>query len=115
MVNTGKLKLHEELKSSVFPRPHRDAQNSWPWTKRIKALYKALDAKTIGELEYACLANRLVELQGFGQKTQGKILQGIQLIKKYQGQYLYEEVIEPAEEILRKILSAIFLCDFNWF
>jgi DNA polymerase (family 10) len=73
--------------------------------KKIKMLYEALDIKTIGELEYACLENRLIELQGFGQKSQGKILQGIQLIKKYQGRYLYGEVIEPVEEILRKILS----------
>jgi DNA polymerase (family 10) len=73
--------------------------------KKIKALHDALDIKTIGELEYACLENRLVELQGFGQKTQEKILQGIQQIKKYQGRYLYGEVIEIAEEILKKILS----------
>jgi DNA polymerase (family 10) len=61
--------------------------------------------KTVGELEYACLENRLVGLQGFGLKTQEKILQGIQQVKKYQGQYLYGDVIAPAEKILRTILS----------
>jgi DNA polymerase (family 10) len=105
LVNTGKLKLHEELKSSV-PLGHLEMLKiPGLGPKKIKALYEALDIKTIGELEYACLENRLVELQGFGQKTQEKILQGIQLIKKYQGRYLYGEVIEPGEEILRKILS----------
>src|SRR4030067_237762 len=73
--------------------------------KKIKTLYDALDIKTVGELEYACLENRLVELQGFGQKTQEKILQGIQQIKKYQGRYLYGEVIESAEALLKKLLS----------
>jgi DNA polymerase (family 10) len=105
LVNTGKLKLHEELKSSVPPGHLEMLKIPGLGPKKIKALYEALDVKTIGELEYACLENRLVELQGFGQKTQGKILQGIQLIKKYQGRYLYGEVIEPAEEIVRKILS----------
>ncbi len=105
LVNTGKLKLHEELKSSVPPGHLEMLKIPGLGPKKIKALYEALDIKTIGELEYACLENRLVELQGFGQKTQEKILQGIQLIKKYQGRYLYGEVIEPAEEILRKILS----------
>jgi len=56
-------------------------------------------------LEYACLENRLVDLQGFGQKSQERIHQGIQQIKRYQGQYLYGEVIEPAQKILKKILS----------
>jgi DNA polymerase (family 10) len=105
LVNTGELKLHEELKSSVPPGHLEMLKIPGLGPKKIKALYEALDIKTIGELEYACLENRLIELQGFGQKSQGKILQGIQLIKKYQGRYLYGEVIEPVEEILRKILS----------
>jgi len=56
-------------------------------------------------LEYACLENRLGGLQGIGQKTQGKILQGIQQVKKYQGRYLYGDVIATAEELLDRILS----------
>jgi DNA polymerase (family 10) len=73
--------------------------------KKIKALYDVLNIETVGELEYACLENRLVDLQGFGKKSQEKILQGIQQVKKYQGQYLYGEVIESAQDILKKVLS----------
>ena len=105
LVNTGRLKLHEELKSSVPPGHLEMLKIPGLGPKKIKALYDALDINTIGELEYACLENRLVELQRFGQKTQEKILQGIQQIKKYQGRYLYGEVIETAEKILEKVLS----------
>jgi DNA polymerase (family 10) len=105
LVNTGRLQLHEELKSSVPPGHLEMLKIPGLGPKKIKALYDAFDIKTIGELEYACLENRLVELQGFGQKTQEKIFQGIQQIKKYQGRYLYGEMIETAEEILKKILS----------
>jgi DNA polymerase (family 10) len=73
--------------------------------KKIKTLHDRLKIETVGELEYACLENRLVDLQGFGQKSQEKILQGIQQVKRYQGRYLYGEVIEPAREVLKKILS----------
>lgn len=105
LVNTGRLQLHEELKTSI-PSGHLEMLKiPGLGSRKIKALSDTLGIKTIGELEYACLENRLVELQGFGQKTQERILQGIQQIKKYQGQYLYGEAIVTAEEILKKVLS----------
>ena len=105
LVNTGKLQVYEDLRSSVPPGHLEMLKIPGLGPKKIKALYDALDIKTVGELEYACLENRLVELQGFGQKTQEKILQGIQQIKKYQGRHLFGEVIEGAEAILKKVLS----------
>lgn len=105
LVNTGRLQLHEDLKTSIPPGHLEMLKIPGLGPKKIKTLYDRLDIKTIGELEYACLENRLVDLQGFGQKSQEKILQGIQQVKKYQGRYLYGEVIEPAQEILKKILS----------
>jgi DNA polymerase (family 10) len=105
LVHTGKLPLHEELKFSIPPGHLEMLKVPSLGPKKIKTLYDTFGIKTIGELEYACLENRLVELQGFGQKTQEKILQGIQQVKKYQGRYLYGEVIQTADEILKKVLS----------
>ena len=105
LVNTGRLRLHEELKASI-PSGHLEMLKiPGLGPRKIKTLYDTLGVKTVGELEYACLENRLVELQGFGQKTQGRILQGIQQIKKYQGHYLYGEAVGTAEQILGKVLS----------
>ena len=105
LVTTGRLQLYEDLKNSIPPGHLEMLKIPGLGPKKIKALYDKLDIKAIGELEYACLENRLVDLQGFGQKSQEKILQGIQHVKKYRDQYLYGEVIKPAEEILKKILS----------
>ncbi len=105
LVTTGRLQLYEDLKNSVPPGYLEMLKIPGLGSKKIKVLYDKLDIKTIGELEYACLENRLIDLQGFGQKSQEKILQGIQQVKKYQGQYLYGEMIKPAQEILKKILS----------
>jgi DNA polymerase (family 10) len=105
LVTTGRLQLYEDLKDSIPPGHLEMLKIPGLGPKKIKALYDKLAVKTVGELEYACLENRLVDLQGFGQKSQEKILQGIQQVKKYQGQYLYGEVIKPAQEILKKILS----------
>jgi DNA polymerase (family 10) len=105
LVTTERLQFHEDLKTSIPTGHLQMLKIPGLGPKKIKAIYDRLDIKTIGELEYACLENRLVDLQGFGQKSQEKILQGIQQVKKYQGQYLYGEVIEPAQEILKKILA----------
>jgi DNA polymerase (family 10) len=105
LVETGRLQLLEDLKSTI-PSGHLDLLKiPGLGPKKIRILYDSLNIQTIGELEYACLENRLIELEGFGQKTQGKILQGIQQVKKYQGRFLYGEVISQAEEILAKISS----------
>ena len=105
LATTGRLQLHEDLKNTIPPGHLDMIKIPGLGPKKIKALYDRLNIKTVGELEYACLENRLVDLQGFGQKSQEKILQGIQLVKRYQGQYLYGEVITPALEVLKKILS----------
>jgi DNA polymerase (family 10) len=105
LVTTGRLQLYEDLKTSIPPGHLEMLKISSLGPKKIKALYDKLGIKTIGELEYACLENRLVDLQGFGEKSQEKILQGIQQVKKYQGQYLYGEVIKTAREVFEKILS----------
>ncbi len=105
LVTTERLQFHEDLKTSIPTGHLQMLKIPGLGPKKIKAIYDRLDIKTIGELEYACLENRLVDLQGFGQKSQEKILQGIQQVKKYQGQYLYGEMIEPAQEILKKILA----------
>jgi DNA polymerase (family 10) len=105
LVATGRLQLHEDLKNSIPPGHLQMLKIPGLGPKKIRALDDQLNVKTMGELEYACLENRLVDLQGFGQRSQEKILHGIQQVKRYQGQYLYGEVIEPVQEILKKILS----------
>jgi DNA polymerase (family 10) len=105
LVETGGLQLLEDLKSTI-PSGHLDLLKiPGLGPKKVKVLHDSLNIQTIGELEYACLENRLIELEGFGQKTQGKILHGIQQVKKYQGRFLFGEVISQAEEILTRISS----------
>ncbi len=41
--------------------------------KKIQAVWKELEIESVGELLYACNENRLIELHGFGQKTQEEI------------------------------------------
>ena len=53
--------------------------------KKIRALWQQLDITSVGELEYACTENRLVELKGFGQKTQESVLEQIAALRARAG------------------------------
>ncbi|NLM42845.1 MAG: DNA polymerase/3'-5' exonuclease PolX [Clostridiales bacterium] len=105
LYETGKLEYYEELKSSIPAGIFDILKIPGIGPKKAKSLYEKLDIKSIGELEYACKENRLVSLDGFGEKTQRKILKGIQELKKYSGLFLYAYVNPIAEEI-KKILTA---------
>ena len=54
----------------------------------------------MGELEYACRENRLRDLEGFGQKSQDKVLQNIELQKKYSERYLFPVAEVEAMQII---------------
>jgi DNA polymerase (family 10) len=43
--------------------------------KRARTLWRDLELRSVGELEYACRENRLVELPGFGRKSQQQLLE----------------------------------------
>ena len=72
--------------------------------KRIKALYEHLGISTLGELEYACRENRLVELEGFGTTIQTKVLEGIDFVRRHAGRHLIHRALAAAES-LRNFLA----------
>jgi DNA polymerase (family 10) len=103
IVKTGKLEYYEELKKSI-PTGHIEMLKiPGIGPKRIKTLFEKLDIKSVGELEYACKENRLIELDGFGVKSQENILKGIENYKKYREQYLFSEALNSAEKIYNKL------------
>ena len=78
--------------------------------KKVRTLMQELDITSVGELEYACRENRLVDLPGFGAKTQANILSGIRNLTAYAGRYLADSVRAEAEEIvsaLKKVRGAL--------
>ncbi len=96
LVTTGKLKYYEELKQSVPSGLLEMLKIPGLGPKKIKVLYEKLGITTVGELEYACIENRLLSLPGFGEKTQKKIFDGIQFIKQFSGYHLYFEAYQEA-------------------
>src|SRR2546427_2444989 len=106
LVTTGRSTLHQELQAAFPATLLEMAVIPGLGPKKLKAIYDQLGISTVGELEYACIENRLVGLQGFGQKTQEKILAGIRQYKRRQGFHLYANVVEEADSILAAVRGA---------
>lgn len=102
-VLTGSLPYYEELKASIPGGLFEILRVPGLGPRKVSALYGALGITTLAELEYACRENRLVNLKGFGPKTQVNILEGIEFIRRGQGRYFYSEARRIADELLVEI------------
>ena len=99
-VEKKRSSILEELKSS-FPGTISDLfRIPGMGPKKIKAVWEKLGCSTIGELEYACMENRLITLEGFGQRSQEKILKAIEFIKRHRDRHLFSEALMVAKEVI---------------
>ncbi|MHB1346744.1 MAG: DNA polymerase/3'-5' exonuclease PolX [Candidatus Humimicrobiaceae bacterium] len=100
-----RLDFYEELKESITPELLEMLKIPFLGPKKVKLLFGNLNIGCISDLEQAILENRLVDLPGFGKKTQENILLGINSIKKFRELYLFSDVISLAESIVNKLKS----------
>lgn len=99
----GKSTELEDLKSQIPEGIPELLELQGMGPKKIRAVWQKLGITTIGELEYACKENRLITLEGFGEKSQAKILSAIEFKKKYRHTYLYYEALVIAEDIISQL------------
>lgn len=80
--------------------------------KKTKQVWTELGIESIGELQYACNENRLVTLNGFGEKTQANILKNISFRLENSGSVLYARV----EQQISKLQEQLDTCfgKNNW-
>jgi len=102
-VLTGELPYYEELKASVPEGLLEMLRVPGLGPRKVRALYDMLEITSLAELEYACRENRLVGLKGFGSKTQENILSGIEFLRRYEGQFFYNEALQAAKMLLTEL------------
>ncbi|MDZ7344598.1 MAG: DNA polymerase/3'-5' exonuclease PolX [candidate division KSB1 bacterium] len=103
LVTTGRLPYYEELRAA-FPPGLLDLlriPNLGP--KKAKKLFEELGISSIDELEKACLENRLIGLEGFGQKSQEKLLDGIRQVRQFAQRHLFHHAYEMAMPLLAAV------------
>jgi DNA polymerase (family X) len=103
LVETGKLKYYDELKKSIPPGFLEMLEISGLGPKKIQALHKKLGVDSVEKLEAACKAGKVAELDGFGEKTQTNILEGIELKRNYASKHRLGDALAAAEPILENL------------
>ena len=81
--------------------------------KKVRQLWKELELESVTELLYACNENRLVELKGFGEKTQNSIIQNIEFKQKNAGWYHYAYAEKIGQVIIDKLKQHTDLVSFT--
>jgi DNA polymerase (family 10) len=100
---TGKLAYYEELKASIPPGLLEMLQIQGLGPKKVKALHDKLGVETIEQLEKACRDGKVAALDGFGDKTQVKIVEGIQFRRQYASRHLLSAALAAADPILESL------------
>jgi DNA polymerase (family 10) len=103
LVETGKLKYYDELKASVPAGFIEMLEISGLGPKKIQAMSKKLGVDTIEKLEAACKAGIVAALDGFGEKTQANILEGIELKRTYASKHRLGDALRVAEPWLENL------------
>jgi DNA polymerase (family X) len=97
---TGDFDLWRELRTKYDDGVRQMFKVPGLGAKKIKVLFHELGIASLGELELACKENHLVQLPGFGAKTQDKILAGIARVRKFSGQYRYPTALAAGRAVL---------------
>lgn len=75
--------------------------------KKVYQIWKDLEIESIGELWYACNENRLIELKGFGLKTQDELKKKIEFFQKGRHKKLFADIEDIAEHTLQALRSRL--------
>ncbi len=112
---TGELPYFRELEESIPPGLIHMLSIPGLGSKKVRSLHEKLGITTVGELEYACVENRLISLKGFGEKSQTNVLEGITNLKKYSERHLLIEADAEADDLLAFIrnIPQIHQCEIT--
>jgi DNA polymerase (family 10) len=100
LVVTGKLKYYDELKASIPPGLIEMLEIPGLGPKKIQALNQKLSVDSVEKLEAACQNYKVAALDGFGEKTQANILEGIERRRSYASKHLLSDAWSAAELLL---------------
>ncbi len=106
LVTTGKLPFYEELRKKTPPGLFDILRIQGLGPKRVKTLYDLLKIDTLDKLAEACEQGRIASLKGFGEKTQQKIIEGIQFLRQMGQRVRLDQALPLALHLLDDLRRA---------
>lgn len=107
LLQTGKMQTLERYLQDTPPGIQELLQVKGLGPKKLRVLWKELEVETPGELLYAVHENRLLELKGFGSKTQEEIKKQLEYFQRSKHLYHYATLEPVAIELLHVLRSAL--------
>jgi DNA polymerase (family 10) len=103
MATTNHLKFYDELRASMPQGMLKMLKIPGFGPKRAKIVYEKLKVDSIEKLEAACKAGKIAALDGFGEKSQQKILEGIVLVRQFSSRHRYDQAYVAAQPIIEAL------------
>lgn len=103
LVDHGKMATLEKYREQTPEGVQEMLQIKGFGPKKIRVIWKELEVETIGELLYAVNENRLIELKGFGKKTQDQLKEQLEYYQRTKHQFHYAALEATAEDLLAKL------------
>lgn len=103
LVTTGEMAALEKYRDQTPEGVQDMLQISGFGPSKVRTVWKDLGVETIGELLYAVNENRLIELKGFGSKTQDDLRTKLEYFQGSRGQFRYAQLEAPAIALIKAI------------
>ena len=103
LLETGKMATLERYRSQVPEGVQEILQVPGLGPKKIRVLWKELGVESIGELLYSVNENRLLELKGFGAKTQEDLRKKLEFFLKTRHQFHYARLEAESHTLLEHL------------
>ena len=102
-LKTGRVKTYERLKKETPINLGELIAVEGMGVKKVKVLYQKLKIKNLKDLEKAAKTHKIAPLEGFGEKTEKNILQGIAFLKRSKGRFLLGEIMPLVDKVLERL------------
>jgi DNA polymerase (family 10) len=103
LVTTGKLPYLEDLRKKTPAGLLTILRIPGLGPKKVKAMYDQLGIDDLDKLKAACEVGQVAELKGFGEKTQQKILDGLQFVAESGERVRIDQALPLAESLLARL------------
>ncbi len=103
IVNTGRLKYHQELKRELPVDLYSLTQVEGVGPKTAKLLYEQLGVRTLEDLEQAAREGRIRTIKGLGPKVEEKILRGLDEARRAERRELLGYALPLARDLQRRL------------
>lgn len=103
LLKTGELQTYKKYTDVTPPGVIEMLNINGFGPKKVLTVWKELGVETLGELLYACNENRLIEIRGFGKKTQDELIKNIQYYLRNADSQLWSNAEKEMQEVILKI------------